>query len=263
MNDLDVAILAAHTAGAIVAEGFGRHRTTDFKRRNDPVTEIDRAAEQAIDEVIRMHRPADGIIGEEGTAQSGDGRTWLVDPLDGTVNFVHGLPHVSVSVALYEGTTPLVGVVYDPLRREMFAAAAGEGLSVDGAPGRVSSVTDLRQALVVTGFPYDHHEHPAEYVATVEAMLAEVNGIRRLGSAALDLCYVAAGRLDGYWEYNLNPWDTAAGLLIATEAGGVATTPSGEPATPWEPHLVVANAALHEPVRRIVERTMPAHLRPG
>lgn len=261
MNDLEVAVHAARAAGNIVAAGFGSHRTTDFKRRNDPVTEIDRAAETAINEILSTHRPGDGIIGEEGTDRAGDGRTWLIDPLDGTVNFVHGLPHVSVSVALYEGDVPLVGVVHDPLRDETFTAVAGEGTGINGEPARVSGTTDLQQALVVTGFPYDHHQHPAAYVRTIEAMLHEVNGIRRLGSAALDLCYVAAGRLDAYWEYNLSPWDIAAGLLIVTEAGGAVTTPSGDRATPWERHIVAANPELHERVRAIVDRTMPDHLR--
>ncbi|HSF84551.1 MAG TPA: inositol monophosphatase family protein [Acidimicrobiia bacterium] len=261
MNDLQVATHAARAAGAIVAEGFGRHRTTDFKRRNDPVTDVDRAAEAAITAVLAEHRPDDSVQGEEGTAISGGDRTWVIDPLDGTVNFVHGLPIVSVSVALYAGDTPMVGVVHDPLRDETFSAVTGAGATVDDEPIHVSATSDLEHALVVTGFPYDHHVHPAAYVRTIEGMLAEVNGIRRLGSAALDLCYVAAGRIDAYWEYNLNSWDIAAGLLILTEAGGVATTPSGSPMTLHDPHLVVANPAIHERIRSIVDRTMPEHLR--
>ncbi len=260
MDDLDVAMTAARAAGAVVADGFGRHRTTDFKRRNDPVTEVDKAAEQAIGAVLADLCPEDGIVGEEGTARGGGGRTWIVDPLDGTVNFVHAVPHISVSVALYEGETPLVGVVYDPLRDEMFSAAAGQGAHVGGEPAAVSSTSDLQRALVVTGFPYDHHEHPAAYVRTVEAMLARVNGIRRLGSAALDLCYVAAGRLDAYWEYNLNSWDIAAGLLIVAEAGGISTTPGGTTMSPWMRHVVAANPALHDAIRTIVAETMPEHL---
>ncbi len=142
------------------------------------------------------------------------------------------------------------------------AAAAGRGARLNEAPIEVTRLDDLRQALVVTGFPYDHHEYPAAYVRTVEAVLAEVNGIRRLGSAALDLCWVAAGRLDAYWEYNLNPWDIAAGLLILGEAGGIATTPEGAPMTPWQRHLVASGRRIHEPLRRIVRETTPQHLRP-
>lgn len=260
MHDIEIAVDAARAAGAIVAAGFGARHATDYKGRNDPVTDVDRAAEAAISEILVAARPGDALLGEEGTTRPGGGRTWLIDPLDGTVNFVHGLPIVSVSIALFEGDTPLVGVVYDPIHEELYCAASGEGATLNGRPIHVSGTDDPQRALLVTGFPYDHHDHAAAYVATLEAMLNEVNGIRRLGSAALDLCYIAAGRLDGGWEYNLKPWDIAAGLTILAEAGGVATTPAGGAMTPFEQHLVSSNGLLHERIRSVVERSMPDHL---
>ncbi len=260
MEDLELAIAAARAGGKIVAEGFGRHSTTVFKGRNDPVTEIDEAAELAITDLLAAHRPADGLLGEEGTSHGGDGRRWLIDPLDGTVNFVHGFPHVGVSVGLYDGNEPLVGVVYDPIHDEMFAAAIGAGATLNGAPISVSATPDLAAALVVTGFPYDHHDHAPAYVSTLGAVLAQVNGIRRTGSAALDLCYVAAGRFDGYWEYQLAPWDLAGGLVILAEAGGRCTTPSGAPTNPYTRHIVAGNPLVHEPLRQLVEGSFPAHL---
>ena len=261
MDDLELAVAAARVGGEIVAAGFGTHTTTEFKGRNDPVTEVDRAAEQAILAQLSAHRPEDAVMGEEGTSRPGNDRLWLIDPLDGTVNFVHGLAQVSVSIALYEEDRPLVGVVFDPIHDEMFAAAAGRGATLNGSPIRVSETSDLDRALLVTGFPYDHHEHGDAYVATLAAMLRSVNGIRRLGSAALDLCYVAAGRLDASWEYNLKPWDIAAGLVIVEEAGGRATDPFGAPMTPFAAHLVTSNRILHEAVREVVAATFPPHLR--
>jgi myo-inositol-1(or 4)-monophosphatase len=262
VNDLDVAITAARAGGAIVAEGFGRHTTTDFKGRNDPVTEVDRAAENAIAAVLAAERPGDGVIGEEGTNRRGGGRVWYVDPLDGTVNFVHRLPIVSVSIALYDGNDAVAGVVFDPIQDELFAAAPGRGATLNGVPIAVSATDATDRALGVTGFPYDHHQHPEAYVAPVAAVLRLVAGLRRLGSAALDLCYVACGRIDVGWEFELKPWDVAAGLLILREAGGAATTPDGRPMTPADRHHVYSNGILHEPIRDVIDRTMPAHLRP-
>lgn len=261
MDDLEVAVAAARAAGEKVAAGFGAPTATEYKARNDPVTEVDRAAEHAIMGVLTAHRPSDAVLGEEGASRGGGERLWLVDPLDGTVNFVHGLAQVSVSIALYDGDRPLIGVVLDPIHDELFAADAGRGATLNGAPIRVSATSDLQQALLVTGFPYDHHEHGDAYVATLAAMLRRVNGVRRLGSAALDLCYVAAGRLDASWEYELKPWDIAAGMLIVEEAGGRVTDPFGARMTPYDRHIVTSNGTLHDAVRRVVAATFPAHLR--
>ncbi len=203
---------------ASCASGFGSHRVVEQKGRLDPVTEIDRASEAAIVSILSTHRPEDGLLGEEGTARGSAGRRWIIDPLDGTVNFIHGIPQVAVSVALWDGDQPLAGVVVDVIRDEVFAAASGKGATRDGAPIQPSSVTELHRAVVATGFPYDHDLHAVDYLKPVAAVLARVNGLRRIGSAALDLCWVACGRFDAYWEYSISPWDGAAGAIIA--AGG-------------------------------------------
>ncbi len=260
MNDLELAKAAAATGAAIVRDGFGAHRTTEQKGRLDPVTEVDRASEHAIVELLTTHRPDDGILGEEGTNRASAGRRWIIDPLDGTVNFIHGVPHVAVSIALYDGEEALVGVVHDPMRDEVFAAAKGQGVTCNGKPVRVSAVTDLHRAVVVTGFPYDHDRYAAAYGRVVAGVLAEVNGLRRLGSAALDFAWLAAGRFDGYWEYSLGPWDMAAGVLLVTEAGGMVTDVHGRPFATEGRHFVAANLHLHEALRSIVEPLLPSHL---
>jgi myo-inositol-1(or 4)-monophosphatase len=260
MNDLDLAVTAAATGAAIVRDGFGSHQTTEQKGRLDPVTEIDRASERAIVDLLTSHRPDDGILGEEGSERHSTGRRWIIDPLDGTVNFVHGIPHVGVSVALYDGDTPLVGVVEDPIRNEVFAAERGEGATCNGVPLQVSTTTELHRSVIVTGFPYDHDQHAAAYGRVVTAVLAEVNGIRRLGSAALDFGWIAAGRFDGYWEYSLGPWDMAAGALLVMEAGGLVTAANGGPFTPGTPHFVAANPILHQKLQAIVEPILPEHI---
>lgn len=260
MNDLELAIAAAATGAAIVREGFGRHRTTEQKGRLDPVTEVDRASEQAIVDLLTAHRPDDGLLGEEGSSRASAGRRWIVDPLDGTVNFVHGIPHVGVSVALYDADEPLVGVIHDPIRDEVFAAEQGAGASCNGVPITVSDTTEMHRSVVVTGFPYDHDRFAAAYGRTVAAVLAEVNGIRRLGSAALDFGWLAAGRFDGFWEYSLGAWDMAAGAVIVTEAGGIITDARGGRFTPESRHFVAANPHLHSRLRAVVEPVLPAHL---
>lgn len=260
MNDLELATAAAATGAAIVRNGFGAHRITEQKGRLDPVTEVDRASEEAIVDLITTHRPDDGILGEEGAARASTGRRWIIDPLDGTVNFIHGIPHVAVSIALYDGDEALVGVVHDAMRDEVFVALQGAGASCNGEPMTVSAVTDSHRAVVVTGFPYDHDRHAAAYGRVVTGVLAEVNGLRRLGSAALDFAWLAAGRFDGYWEYSLGAWDMAAGALLVTEAGGVVTDIHGKPFTIGGRHFVAANPHLHEPLRSIIEPLLPGHL---
>jgi myo-inositol-1(or 4)-monophosphatase len=260
MNDLELAVAAAAVGAEIVRSGFGAHRIVDQKGRLDPVTEIDRASEAAIVDLITSTRPQDGLLGEEGSERESTGRRWIIDPLDGTVNFVHGIPHVGVSVALYDADTPLVGVIHDPIRDEVFAAARGEGATRNGEPIGVSQVTELHRAVVVTGFPYDHDQHFEAYGRAVTEVLGHVNGLRRLGSAALDFAWVAAGRFDGYWEYSLGPWDMAAGALLVTEAGGLITDARGGTFSPATSHFVAANPHLHDELRRIVEPVLPTHV---
>lgn len=260
MTDLELALAAATKGAAIVHDGFGSHQTTEQKGRLDPVTEIDRASEEAIVDLLTANRPDDGILGEEGSERHSTGRRWIIDPLDGTVNFVHGIPHVGVSVALYDGDTPLVGVVQDPMRSEVFSAERGGGATCNGVPLQVSTTTELHRSVIVTGFPYDHDQHAAAYGRVLTAVLAEVNGIRRSGSAALDFAWIAAGRFDGYWEYSLGPWDMAAGALLVMEAGGLITDATGGLFSPAIPHFVAANPTLHEKLQALVEPVLPEHV---
>ncbi len=262
MDDLDVAIEAARAGGAIVAEGFGRGFAADYKAKFDPVTAIDKAAEAAIIDVITSHRPDDSILAEESGGSGDSGRQWIIDPLDGTVNFVHAIPQVSVSIALYDGEAGVVGVVYDPLRDELFAARSGSGATLNGSPISVSATDTLQRSVVATGFPYDHDVYATELSVVVGEVLRQVNGLRRFGSAALDLVWVAAGRFDAYWELGIAPWDGAAGMIVLREAGGIVTDPWGEPSTPHRPLVVATNAVLHEQLRPIIEEFCPPHLVP-
>ncbi len=261
MDDLAVAVAAARAGGDVVRRAFGHDTATRFKGRFDPVTDVDRRSERAVLDVLRRERPADAILSEEGGGHGATPRRWIVDPLDGTVNFVHSIPHVSVSVGLYESDEPLVGVVLDPLRDELFTAVRGRGAHRNGTPLAVAATTTLERAVVVTGFPYDHGSHAAAYARTLGAVLEHVNGLRRFGSAALDLAWVAAGRFDGYWELALAPWDQAAGILLVREAGGRVTGVDGEDSVPETRTVLATNGTLHEPLRRLVAGSLPEHLR--
>jgi myo-inositol-1(or 4)-monophosphatase len=247
MRDVAVALEAARAGAARIRAARGE-RVAEFKGAVNPVTEIDRAAEEAILDVIRRHRPDDGLLAEEGGGSSGwdDGRVWIVDPLDGTVNFVHGIPQVAVSVAVWEDGVPLAGVVLDVDRDEVFSAERGTGARHDGRQLAVSGVEHLAGALVGTGFPYDRQERAGHYAKILARVLGAAQGVRRIGSAALDLCWVAAGRLDAHWEFRLAPWDVAAAILVVDEAGGRVSTASGEGWTPDADLIVASNGLIHD-----------------
>jgi myo-inositol-1(or 4)-monophosphatase len=261
MQDIDIAREAARTGARIVAQAFATGITARYKSHHDPVTEVDKASEAAVTGVIRARRPDDGILAEEGAGDALTGRRWIIDPLDGTVNFIHGIPHVSVSVALWDDATPLLGVVLDPLRDEEFAGVTGEGATLNGRPIAVSPAEDLNMAVVATGFPYDHSAHAAAYLDSVRVMLERVNGIRRLGSAALDLAWLAAGRYDAYWEMDVAPWDMAAGAIIVTEAGGTVTGVDGRPRLPASGPILASNGVLHEELVTLLAPHVPDHRR--
>ena len=216
----------------------GPARGLDSKSSStDMVSDADREAEQAIVEILRAERPDDGLLGEEGASEeaaSGD-RRWVIDPLDGTTNYLYGYPAWAVSVALEDGDGGLVGVVFDPARGELFAASRGDGAVMNGAPIRVRSGASLDRALIATGFGYDA-ERRARQAEVLRQVLPVVRDVRRAGAAAIDLAWVAAGRIDGYWERGLQPWDWAAGRLIVSEAGGEVRD------LPGEPHGLVAAA---------------------
>lgn len=260
--DLEVAVRAAQAGAEVIGKALGGELKIDFKGEVDPVTHVDHEAEEAIRRIINAARPDDGWLGEESGGDRWDqGRVWICDPLDGTVNFLHGLPQVSVSVALWEDGAPLVGVVVDVARDETFAAAAGRGATLDGRPIRVSEIIEPARALIVTGFPYDRQTHAAAYLPAVGAVLSRYQGLRRLGSAALDLCWVACGRLDGYWEYKLKPWDAAAAMLVVEEAGGFVTDMAGNTHDLDAIGMVAGNPIIQPDLRMTVAPHLPAHLR--
>ncbi|MEN8113367.1 MAG: inositol monophosphatase family protein [Actinomycetota bacterium] len=262
MDDLELAVAAARAGGEILRAGFDRGVTAHYKRRFDPVTEVDHDSEAVILAMLREHRPDDAILSEEAGGTTPGGRLWITDPLDGTVNFVHAIPHIAVSIGLWDGDQPLVGVIYDPLRDECFSSAAGRGAHLNGKPISVSTTDDLDRSVTATGFPYDHGDYPDEYAGVVGAVLARVNGIRRFGSAALDLAWVAAGRYEAYWELGLAPWDQAAGIAIVREAGGMVTDFSGSDSVPTTPVVLSSNGLVHDTLRRVIEPALPERLRP-
>jgi myo-inositol-1(or 4)-monophosphatase len=240
---LDVAVEAARAAGAIQRERYRSSFRVHNKGAVDLVTEVDLACEEAIRSVLARRAPGTAVLGEEEGLRGGGANRWIVDPLDGTTNYAHGYPVFCVSVAWEEGGAVRLGVVYDPLRDELFTAEQGKGSSCNGAPAQVSAASSLERSLLATGFPYDRGTHPRNY-DEFRALTQATRGVRRGGSAALDLAYVACGRLDGFWEPGLKPWDLAAGCLLVTEAGGTVTDYGGQPFTSYD-DVVASNGRLH------------------
>ncbi len=253
MRDQTIAI--ARAAGAILRDGLHTRRSIERKSASiDVVTDIDLASEQVILAGLREHFPGHRVIAEEaGDDASESAYCWLIDPLDGTTNYAHGYPMFCVSMALLVDTVPTLGVVYDPLRDECFVGERGKGATLNEQPIRVSTINTLSEALVSTGFPYSRRVDPDNNLAEMARVTLEVMGIRRAGSAALDLCYVAAGRTEGHWELGLKPWDTAAGALIAQEAGGRLSTWQGEAWHPFIPKLVATNGAIHAQLLKLLQ----------
>lgn len=238
----------ARQAGEILRAGYGKSHDIDYKGIIDPVTEIDHRSENFLISEIRRHFPGDGLLTEEsGSLEGTDSRLWYVDPLDGTVNYAHDIPIFCVSLGYAQAGSMILGVVYDPMREECFIAEKGSGAWLNGKPLHVSAETELDKGLLVTGFPYDIRTNPENNLDLYALFSLRSQAVRRLGSAALDLCYIAAGRFDGYWEQSLNPWDLAAGGLIAAEAGAVVTDLEGNPGYLHhrQPGIIAANASIH------------------
>ncbi len=224
LDALAAAERIARAAGEVLLAAHGQPRQVEHKGEVDLVTQADRRSEELIVSRLRQAFPDHGIVAEEGGgAESQNGLVWLVDPLDGTTNFAHTFPVFAISMALRGPEGLLLGVVLDPLRGECFTAARGHGAALNGQPIHVSACPNLDHALLATGFPYDRRTSEDNNVRSFDAFLRRCQGIRRPGAAALDLAYVACGRLDGYWEMRLKPWDISAGSLIVAEAGGTVT----------------------------------------
>jgi len=254
LSDLAVAIAAARTGATVVRDGFGQPQAIEHKGAIDIVTETDKRAEAAVMALLDRERPDDGVLSEEGASRTGT-RRWVIDPLDGTTNFAHGVPHCCVSVALCDGDAPLVGAIADPLRDELFTAEHGGGArwgplwEPDAViqPLRVSQTTVIIQALVSAGFPYDRESAAyARNLRAWERLSRRAQALRRTGSSALAQAWVAAGRLDGYFVAGAKPWDMAAGMLLVREAGGRVSDFAGREATLASGAWIVSNGALHE-----------------
>ena len=245
-GDAGIGLEAARAGAEVVRRGFLEEFVTELKGAVDPVTVVDRAAEEGGGADWRGHR------------------VWIVDPLDGTVNFVNKVPQVAVSVALWSDGLPLVGVVIDVAREEEFVAVSGEGAWSNMKPIHVSETDLLQDSLLATGFPYDRQEHAGAYLEVMEHVMTRSRGTRRMGAAALDMAWVACGRFDGYWEhggpFGVKPWDAAAGTLLVTEAGGTSTDSSGESHELEPAAFVVTNGKIHQELRQIVHDYMPQHL---
>lgn len=244
---LEAAIEVAIIAGKEVLAAQSDLRKVEYKGEIDLVTEMDLRAEEVIKEFLSSRFPHIGMLAEEsGSSGSDSNMRWIIDPIDGTTSYSHGIPHFAVSIALEEEGILEVGVVYNPPLNECFSAIKGGGASLNGRAIAVSDTRELNRSLLATGFPYDRATSPDNNVAQFNAFLMKAQGIRRFGSAALDLCYTAAGRFDGYWEMKLKPWDTAAGILILTEAGGKVTDYKGGKYSIYDRELLCSNGHIHD-----------------
>ncbi len=250
---LELAIFAAREAGAILREYSAREFEVTNKGRINLVTEADHASEAHIKKLILDRYPDHQILAEESGAHTAESDyVWIIDPLDGTTNFAHGIPCYAVSIGIELRGEMIAGVIYDPSRDEMYSAERGAGSYLNGTLISVSKVTKVEQALLVSGFPYDVREMMNSYLPAWEAFLARAQGVRRLGAAAIDMCYVACGRFDGFWEFGLNPWDTAAGWLLIEEAGGKVTKSDGTPFRNAEADLLSSNGLIHDEMMEIL-----------
>jgi myo-inositol-1(or 4)-monophosphatase len=256
----DAAVEMAREAGALLLEGYGRAHVPERKGRIDLVTEYDRRSEALLLERLRRRFPDHTVLAEESGLHAAAGAPvrWLIDPLDGTTNFAHNYPFFCVSIAAEAAGTLAAAAVYDPVRDEMFAAALGAGATLNAAPIRVSDIARLEDALLVTGFPYDVREHPERHLPLFQAFLLQAQGVRRDGSAALNLCYLAMGRFDGFWEGDLSPWDVAAGVLMVREAGGIVSGYDGGPFALDGRRILATNGRLHAEMMGVLAECGPA-----
>lgn len=253
---VNIAVRAARSAGNIITRNMDRIDRLKIvsKKNNDFVTEVDKKAEQAIIEAIHQAYPDHGIFAEEsGKSSHNSDYQWIIDPLDGTTNFLHGFPQFAVSIAFQHKGRLEAAVIYDPVSQELFSAAKGEGALLNEKKIRVSNQNSLKGALLATGFPYTDQSYLDTYLETMKALMAPAAGIRRPGSAALDLAWTAAGRVDGFWEFNLNAWDIAAGILIVREAGGIVSDFKGQENYLESGDIISASPKLFPEMLRTIE----------
>jgi len=254
---LQIAIEAALEAGKYLKKNVGKIRHIERKGEQETnlVTEIDKKAEETIIRRIKKHFPDHNFLGEEsGSAEIKSEYRWIIDPLDGTVNYTHSLPIYSVSIGLEHKGKIVLGVVYDPSLDELFTAEKGKGARLNKKRIQVSKTSRLIESLVVTGFPYTVNKTPEPDITHFRNFIIEAQGVRRLGSAALDLSYVACGRFDGFWEGTLNPWDMAAGVLLVTEAGGTWTDYRGFPSNVYNKQMLATNGLIHEQMMGVLKK---------
>lgn len=243
---LETALEAARAGGAIIREGFSRLKTVEYKGYADPVTEFDKGSEKAIIDIIGSAYPEHSILTEEELSKQGDKKiTWIIDPIDGTINFIRGLPFSAVSIGLEVEGEIVAAVVYNPLLEELFHAVTGKGAFLNNQPISVSKTEKIDEIFLATGFPYVRDGRMDDLLKPLPTILTDYQGMRRLGSAAIDLAYVACGRFDGYYEENLNPWDTAAGMLLVKEAGGNVSDYYNGTYTPFTKTILATNGLIH------------------
>jgi myo-inositol-1(or 4)-monophosphatase len=259
----NIAVRAARSAGNVLLRYFDRVDTLSItaKGMNDFVSEVDRAAEDAIIEVLRKAYPDHAILAEESGKHDGNDYQWVIDPLDGTTNYLHGLPHFAVSIALKHRGVLEHGVIYDPMREEMFTASRGSGALLNDRRLRVSQRKDLDGALLGTGIPFRDQRHVDAYLGMLKDLIKDTSGIRRPGSAALDFAYVAAGRLDGFWELGLSEWDFAAGALLVREAGGTVTDIGGGDRYLETGNVIAGGVKLHAAMLKVIRPHLTDQIR--
>ncbi len=253
---LNFAIQTAREAGQILLDKFGRKINISFKSEANPVTEADLASEKHIIERIHSYYPKHSVLGEESGATdvANAEYKWIIDPLDGTTNYSHGYPCFCVSIGLEYRGEIILGVIFDPTRDELFAAERGQGATLNGRKIQVSPTEELRYAMLVTGFPYSVVIEKSDFDRNLRNFILNSQAVRRDGSAALDLCYVACGRFDGFWEDGLNAWDVAAGVLILEEAGGKVSYYDGSPISIYQPPICTSNGLIHQQMLEILQK---------
>ena len=250
---LAVAVEAAKLGGDILRECYRRVKTVEFKGETDLVTDVDRRSEKEIVDLLTSRFPHHSILAEEGTSREISSEfKWVIDPLDGTTNYAHGYPVFCTSIALEQNQDIVAAAVYQPMTDELFVAERGGGAFRNGRRIEVSRVAELKRALLATGFPPQVRQSPEQALRHFSTFVRRAQSIRRDGSAALNLCYVALGLFDGFWETHLKPWDTAAGLLVAREAGGVVSRFSGRDYSIYQPQTLASNSLIHEEMQQIL-----------